>query len=174
MKLEVVVTSAKVIKCSFLLQCAKTFNSNPGNPIHTENPSLANQSSFGKENRFIKTREPRSFHGAEQSGKRSIHKGVSYGFRPSLFPRKLHMFMKYGPKVQTSFTTQSCTHQGLISKKNKSSRAALDDPPSLGDQRPLLRQNFTRLSIGAVVEIRSPPGSSPIMPFYCPDNHVIT
>ena len=36
MKLEVVVTSAKVIKCSFLLQCAKTFNSNPGNPIHTE------------------------------------------------------------------------------------------------------------------------------------------
>ena len=126
MKLEVVVTSAKVIKCSFLLQCAKTtFNSNPGNPIHTENPSLANQSSFGKENRFIKTRELRSFHGAEQSGKRSIHKGVSYGFRPSLFPRKLHMFMKYGPKVQTSFTTQSCTHQGLISKKNKSSLALL-------------------------------------------------
>ena len=71
MKLEVVVTSAKVIKCSFLLQCAKTtFNSNPGNPIHTENPSLANQSSFGKENRFIKTRELRSFHGAEQRAER--------------------------------------------------------------------------------------------------------
>ena len=142
MKLEVVVTSAKVIKCSFLLQCAKTFNSNPGNPIHTENPSLANQSSFGKENRFIKKFPWRR----TESGKRSIHKGVSYGFRPSLFPRKLHMFMKYGPKVQTSFTTQSCTHQGLISKKNKSSRgAALDDPPSLGDQRPLLRQNFTKV-----------------------------
>ena len=122
MKLEVVVTSAKVIKCSFLLQCAKTtFNSNPGNPIHTENPSLANQSSFGKENRFIKKFPWRR----TESGKRSIHKGVSYGFRPSLFPRKLHMFMKYGPKVQTSFTTQSCTHQGLISKKNKSSLALL-------------------------------------------------
>ena len=120
MKLEVV-TSAKVIKCSFLLQCAKTFNSNPGNPIHTENPSLANQSSFGKENRFIKKFPWRR----TESGKRSIHKGVSYGFRPSLFPRKLHMFMKYGPKVQTSFTTQSCTHQGLISKKNKSSAAVV-------------------------------------------------
>ena len=33
--------------------------------------------------------------------------------------------MKYGPKVQTSFTTQSCTHQGLISKKNKSSAAVV-------------------------------------------------
>ena len=35
------------------------------------------------------------------------------------------MFMKYGPKVQTSFTTQSCTHQGLISKKNKSSAVVI-------------------------------------------------
>ena len=49
------------------------------------NPSLANQSSFGKENRFIKTRELRSFHGAEQSGKRSIHKGIFFLLRHTIF-----------------------------------------------------------------------------------------
>lgn len=83
------------------------------------------------------------------------------------------MFMKYGPKVQTSFTTQSCTHQGLISKKNKSSAVVI--PKALELQINALYCGKISLGLVAiVVEIRSPPGSSPIMPFYCPDNHVIT
>ena len=86
--------------------------------------------------------------------------------------------MKYGPK-SADFIYNSVVHSpgtNLQEKqKQRSSSIVVVIPKALELQINALYCGKISLGLVAiVVEIRSPPGSSPIMPFYCPDNHVIT